>query len=185
MFRVLDKNGTTLSDLTPSDQLPELKLREFCDRIGCSYRDARYALDRGVVPRGIDAAPGRGNHRQFDPAQAFYLGIVIKLKAAGIKLPVATKIVQWAIKVQGIAVNLGWDWRFRPFMGEFRTEKVWILEVADGCVRIGTDANPSRAGTMDFSPWMSMTTRRNVPIVAPVVKIQVDLSALAARLVSG
>lgn len=165
-----------------SDQLPELKLHEFCERVGCSYRDARYTLDRGVVPQGIDAAPGRGNHRQFDPAQAFYLGLVIKLKIAGIKLPVAARIVQWATKVQGMSSNLGWDWRFKPFAGAFKTDKTWILEVAEGCVRIGTDANPSRAGVMDYTPWTNMDKRKSGTVESPVVMIRLDLSALAARL---
>ena len=64
--------------------MPPLKLSEICSRIGTDYDDARNALANGLLPKGIDAKPGRGRHRQFDPWQAFTLAIALKAKDAGL-----------------------------------------------------------------------------------------------------
>lgn len=66
-----------------------IKLNSLCSRLGVSYRDARYALARGIIPKGIENEPGRGNHRVFDWNQAFHLAVVLKLKAAGMSTPLA------------------------------------------------------------------------------------------------
>jgi hypothetical protein len=161
----------------------ELKLRDFCDRIGANYRDARYALAHGIVPKGIERDPGRGNHRLFDHRQAFWLAIVLKLKAAGIKPKLAAVMASWAEKIKGFTVNSGWDWTYSPFDGKLATENEWILEVGDAeFVRILTDANPSRIGIHDASGWVHIKTRKLRQDAAPIVTIRVDLSKLSNQL---
>ena len=163
---------------TPAPISTGMKLQELCDRIGVPYRDARYALDRGILPKGIEADPGRGRHRLFDASQAFHLAMVLKLKAAGVHTPMAGEMAQWATRIKGIAVNAGWDHQFSPFDGRLATENKWVLEVGDGrYVRFGTDANPSHQG-MDFSGWTDMSTKKAADC-APVVTIRVDVSELA------
>lgn len=164
-----------------TQQNERIKLRDLCDRIGVSYRDARYALARGILPEGIEAEPGRGNHRLFSPSQAMHLAVVLKLKAAGVHTPLAGQIAEWSSRLRGVAMNLGWDHRFSPFDGSYHTDHQWFIEVGDGqFVRFVTDANPSRDG-LDRSPWINMETRREAKGASPVVMILVDLSALAEQ----
>jgi hypothetical protein len=112
----------TATSNTDSPEL-QLKLRALCDRIGVNYRDARYVLAHGMVPRGIDSDPGRGNHRVFNQWEAFWLAIVLKLKSAGVKPKLAAEMAGWSDRVKGLAVNLGWDRHFSPFDGQLATEK--------------------------------------------------------------
>ena len=161
----------------------ELKLQDFCDRIGASYRDARYALAHGMVPTGIDREPGRGKHRVFNHRQAFWLAILLKCKMAGIKTKLAEEIANWSQRISGYAQNLGWDWRFSPFQGNFDTDQQWYLEVGDATfVRIVTDANPSRQGLHDESGWVNMKSRKLQTDAEPTVVVRIDLSRLAAQL---
>ena len=83
-----------------------MKLAEFCHRVGAPYRDTRYVLGRGVA-----TDPGRGEHRDLDSAQAFWQAIVLKLKASGVKVPVAARVADFAqIGVRQLTeVNLGRD----------------------------------------------------------------------------
>ena len=46
-------------------------------------------LEQGHVPSGVQEAPDSGNYRQFGPGQAFWLGMVLKLKQAELKTPLA------------------------------------------------------------------------------------------------
>ena len=167
---------------TSKTEAPEtsLTLREFCDRIGVKYRDARYVLAHGMIPDGIDEEPGRGNHRTFNYRQSFWLAIVLKLKAAGIQPKLAADMAKWAERVKGFALNLGWDWNFSPFDGKFATEKQWYMEVGDAqFVRLLTDANPSREGVMDESGWVEMNSRKRRSAASPTVIVRIDLSSLS------
>ena len=68
------------------------KLREICERLEVDYDEARYTLARGVLPKAIvQPEPGRGNHRQFDSSQAFYLAVALQHKAAGSNTTLAAK----------------------------------------------------------------------------------------------
>ena len=67
------------------DHLPTVQMGEICRRLAVRERDARYVLEQGHVPEGVDGAPESGNHRQFGPRQAYWLGMVLKLKAIGIQ----------------------------------------------------------------------------------------------------
>lgn len=171
-----------MTNKTDSPEL-ELKLCDFCDRIGVKYRDARYALAHGMVPEGIDEYPGRGNHRVFNYRQAFWLAILLKLKAAGIERSLAAEMASWAERVKGYAVNLGYDGKFSPFDGKYVTKNKWYLEVGDKkFVRILTDANPSRKGVVDISGWVHMKSGNLQQDAAPTVTVRIDLAQLSNQL---
>jgi hypothetical protein len=165
------------------DALVAVKLSELCRRIGTDYDEARYALARGLLPPGITARPGRGNHRLFDADQAFTLAVLLKLKAAGISTEVAQQIAKCGRSIQFMARNLGYNPSFVPFNGRLKTDARWDLEVGDArYFRIVTDAVPS--APLEKTPWCDMRTRREDPTVHPVVVFQIDIAHLA-RLLSG
>ena len=59
-----------------------MKVGELCERLDVSYRDARYVLEEGILPKGVDENPGKGDHRDLTNDQAFWLAIVLLLKAS-------------------------------------------------------------------------------------------------------
>lgn len=158
----------------------KIKLSEFCRLLDVKQRDVRYVLHHGMVPAGVAEVPGQGNHRTFNAEQAVWLAIVIKLKAAGVKPRQAAEIADWSKRVKGFTRNLNWDGTFSPFDGAFHTDQQWLIEVGDAsCVRILTDANPSRRGLQDETGWVSISSRKKTEGFTPVVTIQVNLSQLA------
>ena len=172
---------------TSKTDLPELqlKLRALCDRIGENYRDARYVLAHGMVPKGVKRDPGRGKHRVFNHWEAFWLAIVLKLKSAGVKPKLAAEMAGWSQRIKGLAANFGWDWRFSPFDGQLATENQWYLEVGDAkFVRILTDANPSRDELADETGWIDMRSRKRRKDVEPTVTIRINLSRLSSQLLN-
>ncbi|MFT5322185.1 MAG: hypothetical protein ACI8P0_000020 [Planctomycetaceae bacterium] len=161
----------------------KIKLSEFCRRLDVKQRDVRYVLHHGMVPDGVAEDPGQGNHRTFNAEQAFWLAIVIKLKAAGLKPRQAADIADWSKRVKGFTRNLNWDGTFSPFDWALHTDQQWLIEVGDGsCVRILTDANPSKIGLHDETGWVSISSRKKSKGFIPVVTIQVNLSQLAGFL---
>ena len=169
----------------------QLKLRAFCDRIGANYRDARYVLAHGMVPEGVKTDPGRGKHRVFGDREAFWLAILLKLKAAGIKPKLAAEMASWSERIKEFTVNSGWDWRFSPFDGRLATEKKWCLEVGDASfVRFLTTASPTRSREelvdtlVDETGWVDMNSRKLRKDVEPTVTVRIDLSLLARQLAS-
>jgi hypothetical protein len=158
------------------------RLQELCQRLNVSYRDARYLCEKNWLPAGVAREPGRGNHRQLNPRQAVWLGIVLKLKACGVRTEMAARIAAFAERIKGMTRNVGWDWQFSPFDGAFSTAHQWFIEVGDmRFIRFATDANPSRA-CLDYTPWVDMDSRKLAADAAPIIRIQVDLSALARLL---
>ena len=161
-----------------------IKLHAVCEALGVRYRDARYVLERGFVPTGISPSPGSGEHRDFSPHQAFWLGLVLHLKAAGLKTPLAAQIADYADEATSTTTqNLSWDLRFCPRKGRFDTEHRYFVEVADSkFIRLVTDACPSQPGLYHFD-WHQVGKRR-VPIkdVQPYVLLRIDISLLAAKL---
>jgi len=160
-----------------------MKVGEFSERIGVPYRQVRYVLEEGILPKGVDADPGRGEHRDLDFAQTFWLAIVLKLKENGVKTPKAQQIADFAKEgVRGIAANLNWDYRFNPFIGQFETEFQWYVDIGDlTYVRIVTAANPSHQGLYEL-PWSQLGHHKTVEAAKPIVIIRVDLTKLAALL---
>ena len=165
-----------------NDHAPFFRLQELCERLGVMYRDARYICEKGWLPVGVDPEPGRGNHRWLTPAQAVWLGIVLKLKACGVRTKRAAQIAGFAEHVKGFTRHRVWDWHFLPFDGAFAREQQWLLEVGDmQLVRFVTDGNPSKQG-LDEMQWVDMDSRRTVPDAQPIIRLRVDIAALARLL---
>ncbi len=160
-----------------------MKLSEFCQRIDVQYRHARYVLEQGILPAGVADQPGRGEHRDLDSAQAFWLAIVLKLKASGVQAPVAGQVAEFAREgVQGIARHLSWDPGFHPFAGRMEAENRWYVDVGDlAYLRMVTDANPSGGGQLEEFPWVRLGTRREAK-VEPVVVLRMNITRIAALL---
>lgn len=171
-----------------SEPPKHLQLGELCERLEVRPRDARYVLEQGFVPAGVEPAPESGNYRQFEPSQAFWLGMVLKLKAAGIKTPLAAKIADYAqLSLRGVTQNLGWDWRFHPMMGRFDTDHQYYVDVADlRWIRFVTDANPSGGGRLQELDWVNLFDRelRDDQGFVPCAILRLDLTQIA-RLIGG
>jgi hypothetical protein len=159
-----------------------MKVGEMTTRLAVPYRQVRYVLEQGILPKGVNADPGRGDHRELDHAQAFWLAIVLKLKMSGLKTSMAKQVADFAEEgVRGIAANLNWDYRFNPFIGRFESENQWYVDIGDlEYVRMATDANPSHQGLYEF-PWSKLGKCKTVG-VKPIVIIRLDLSELASWL---
>ncbi len=162
-----------------------MSLGELCKRVTLDYDTARYTLARNLLsPIGVEPHPGKGRHRRFTTAEAYYLAVALKVNGAGINLDLAGQIADWARKVQEIAVNGSWDAGFAPFAGQLTTTKKWLLEVGDGrLVRIVTNANPSKPG-WDRTIWIDMQSKKpllNGDLEIAVV-IRVDLAKIARLL---
>src|ERR1700719_3990037 len=102
--------------------------------------------------------------------------VVLKLKAAGLKTPLAARIANLAEGIRGLSRNLVWDWPFSPFDGAFDTKHRWYIEVGDlQVIRFVTNANPSKEGLHEM-PWIDLKTRRQASGASPIVCLRVDLS---------
>ena len=162
-----------------------MQLGELCSRLNVPYRHLRYILEQGILPKGVDADPGQGEHRDIEPQQAFLIGIVIYLKQNGIRTPLAGKIADYAIEAVRWAVGygLGWDHRMHPYWGIFETDHQWYVDVGDlTYVRVVTTANPSKGGALEEFPWSPIGKRVNAPDAKPIVIIRLDLARLAHML---
>jgi hypothetical protein len=164
-----------MSNVTP------IKFGEFCKRVGADERAVRYVLERGFVPDGVKKTPATGNHRTFDPGQAFWLAMVLKLMDSGVKTPLAALMADYAEEaLRGVTQNLSWDWRFLPAKGWFDTEHLYFVEVGDlKYVRLVTDACPSKETLYEFD-WHPVEGRREpVENAEPFVTIRLDLTRIA------
>lgn len=161
-----------------------MKLAEFSQRLGVPYRQVRYVLEQGILPRGVQDNPGRGEHRDLAPAQAFWLGIVLMLKQNGVQAPMAGQIADFARQgVRGLTQNLRWEDTFEPFLGKFATSNEWFVDIGDlTWIRMATTAHPSRSGQLDEFPWTVIANRTEAPHATPVVIIRLDLARLAKLL---
>lgn len=165
-----------------------IQLGEICERLQIRERDARYVLEHGYVPEGVPESPVSGNHRQFGPGQAFWLGLVLKLKEAGIKTPIAAEIADVATRaLRQTTQNLNWDWKFLPDEGRFETERQYYLELGDGeYVQFVTDASPSSSGRLETFGWSRLTRRGKLAAAPhgyqPCVVIRLNLSQIARLL---
>jgi hypothetical protein len=111
-------------------------------------------------------------------AQAVWLGVVLRLKTAGVKVPTAARIAACAEGVRGP----GRGEQVSPFEGAFRTGRRWYLDVGDTrFIRLVTEARSLGQGIRE-TPWVDMHSRRPIEGASPVVYIRVDVSALARLL---
>ncbi|HEY2787272.1 MAG TPA: MerR family transcriptional regulator [Fimbriiglobus sp.] len=163
-----------------------MQVGRLADRLDVPYRDIRYLLEQGILPKGIAEKPGRGEHRDFTPAQAFWIGLVLKLKQCGIRAPAAKEIANFAKRsVFKAAKESEWDSGFNPFAGELVTDKKWYLDIGDMLfTRFATNANPDVEGIFE-NFWCIVTDGRKekAPGASPVVIIRIDLTQLASLLI--
>ena len=161
-----------------------MQLGELCSHLKVPYRHLRYILEQGILPKGVEADPGRGEHRDLKPEQAYWIGIVIFLKQNGIRTPLAGKIADYAVEsLRFVGYGLGWDHRINPFWGKFETDHQWYVDIGDlTYVRVVTTANPSKGGALEEFPWSLIGKRVNVPDAKPIVIIRFDLTRLTHML---
>src|SRR4051812_7541976 len=164
---------------------PPIPLGELSRRLDPPYRHARYVLEEGLLPEGVQPDPERGHHRQLTPAQAFWLGIVLKLKQSAVKAPLAAQIADFAKEaVRAVTQNLNWERTFSPFDGELETKHRWFVDLGDlTFIRLVTDAHPGRDGLHEL-PWRHVARRAAAPAAEPAVLIRVDIARIA-RLLRG
>lgn len=160
-----------------------MRMGELCRRLKVPARHARYLAEQQLLPSGVETTPERGNHRQLTSGQAFWLGLVLKLKESGIKAPLAAEITQFVKEgVRGLAQALNYDPGFRPFDGDLDTENQWFIDVGDlKYVRVVTDSCPSDDAVREYD-WVEIRNRRAEKGVRPVVILRLDLAQLARLL---
>jgi len=161
-----------------------MRVGELAKRLQVSYRDVRYVLEQGVLPPGVEESPGRGEHRDLDPAQSFWLAIVLMLKRNGVRVPDAQRIADFAREgVRGVTQNLNWEHFFDPFRSMLITTNQWYVEIGDmQYIRLVTTANPSVDGLYAF-PWTVIGKRTAADDAVPVVTIRLDLAHLARMMI--
>lgn len=184
-FKVSSELAKSRVSAYPVRMSRTIQLGEICDMLDVGLRDARYVLEQGYIPKGVTESPESGNYRQFGPGQAFWLGMVLKLKAVGIKVQLAATIADYAVhSLRGITQNLNWDWRFLPESGRFDTDHQYYVDVGDlKYVRFVTNANPSMGGKLEEFPWKTINRKRTASEDArPCVTIRLDLTQIAGLL---
>lgn len=159
-----------------------MRLGELVKRLDVSCREARYVLERHHADHWVQPTPGSGHHRQLTPGEAFALALLLRLRQSGLRPKDAQRVVELVEEgTRGVARQLGWDPRYRPFDGQFATEFTWLAEVGDmKAFRIVTDANPSAGRKMQELPWITLgKRRRKLEGYEACVTIRVNLNQLA------
>jgi hypothetical protein len=162
-----------------------IQLQDVCQALDVRDRDARYVLEQGFVPQGVNISPCSGTHRQFTGGQAFWLGMVLRLKATGIKTRLAAQIADYAAQsVQTVTQSLGWESSFLPSQGRLKTDHRYLVEIADlTFVRFGSDASPSSGGKLEWFDWHGVTKPGiKVANVRPYVTIRLHVAEICRAL---
>lgn len=160
------------------DPFPPIKLSELSARIDVEERELRYALARGIVPDGIPKTPGSGHHHQFDFRQSFWLAVAVRLKAAGLKTPLAGKIVKWCERDSRAGF-----FNTSSFIGQLLSEETCRLEVGDAkYVRIVSYAKSGSPQQNRNTAWERLRKSRTCTDANPIVVVQVNLTELARLL---
>ena len=157
-----------------------MRVAELAERLQVSYRDVRYVLEQGILPRGVVKSPGRGEHRDLSNEQAFWLAIVLLLKRIGLQTPIAGEIADLTRdSVRWFTQNLGAEHTFQPFTGQFETENEWSVEIGDRqYYRIVSTADHGFGGPNAW-PWTDLRKRREAKNATPLVVVRLDLARLA------
>jgi hypothetical protein len=162
-----------------------LKLSEICARIRTSYDDARNALANGLLPKGIEARPGKGRHRVFDGWQAFMLAIALKFKDLGLTLGVVQKVIKFSPEIQAQARELGYQGQFGSFAASLESDVRWELEIADGRLfRMILDPARRSKPTPGRSErktdgWFDLQSRQPVEASLPLGLVRLNIARLA------
>lgn len=167
-----------------------IQLQDVCQVLDVRDRDARYVLERGYIPTGVEKSPSSGTHRQFTREQAFWLGMVLRLKATGIKTRLAAQIADYAARsVQTVTQHLGWDNSFLPSQGRLTTDHCYLVEIADlKFIRFGSDARPSSGGKLEWFDWHAVPKPKKPQPgakevnVRPYVTIRLDVAEICRSL---
>ena len=160
-----------------------MKVGELCSRLNVAYRHARYVLEEGILPQGVEENPGRGEHRDLTPAQAFWLAVVLVLKQSGMKTSLAATIAEMTSSIlRSTTQNFGWEPSFNPARGLFKTEHQWYADIGDlRYFRMATTACPSDHRLLE-GDWRDFVDKKSAKDANPIVIIRVDLSGIARRL---
>ena len=160
-----------------------MQVGELAGRLSVPYRDVRYVLEQGVLPPGVDASPGRGEHRDLTAEQVFWLAIVLQLKRNGVRTPLAGQIAEYTRQaVRYFTQALGWEPGFQPFRGQFDTQYEWYVEIGDlQYIRVLTSAETYGEGHT-AAEWGPIGKRQKTAKVSPVVVLRLDLAELARRM---
>lgn len=167
---------------TAPETIAPMQLSEFCERLQINYRAARYVLEQGLIPKGLDPHPSKGNHRLLTAGQTYWLGFLHYLKQSGVTSPVAAQIADYAAEsVSTMCQQLNYDPSFSPFKGRLLTERIWSIEVGDlQVIRVKCDRDPS--GRPFVSGWSLLGKRKTIDAFEPFVTLEVNLTRLANRL---
>ena len=155
-------------------------LKDLVDRLDVSYREARYALERGHADVWFEQSPGSGNHRELTKAAVYALGLLLLLKKSGFSTPMAQGIVMCIQPyMKGVKIVTRSLKGFDPLSGQFSTNDQWVAEIGDRkAVRIVRD--PDDPTKVRKFPW----SRIDKPLqfrrgFRPYVTISIDLVLLA------
>ena len=161
-----------------------MKVGELCERLDVSYRDARYVLEEGILPKGVDENPGKGDHRDLTNDQAFWLAIVLLLKQNGVKPLIAGKIASYASSLMQYTGpdKLGYD-VFEPADGLFNTGLEWYLDIGDlRSYRMETISTLGKNKFPEIEPWRDFETHELAQNNRPLVIIRIDIGGIKHRL---
>lgn len=159
-----------------------VQIQQICQAFKVPYRSGNYVLQHGYIPDGVDPAPNSGTPRQFNAAQAFWMGMVLVLREEKIKTAAAVKIADYAWQsLRTVSEDLGWDPEFSPHQGRLRTKYQYLLEVAGSTrVRFGTSADPSGGGRVRYLAWHLVgKPGRAAADFRPYVTVRLDLTRVA------
>jgi hypothetical protein len=157
-----------------------MRVAELAERLQVPYRDVRYVLEQGILPRGVEESPGRGEHRELSLPQAYWLAIVLLLKQFGMRTPGAGEFADLTRDtVRWYTQNLGYEHSFQPFIGQFETEYEWYVEIGDmKYFRVVSSVDDNMNNEIVW-PWSDLTKRKIVNSPKPLVVLRLDLTRLA------
>jgi hypothetical protein len=162
-----------------------MQVKELQQRLGVPYRLVRYVLEENHLPLGVERNPSRGRHRQLTTAQAFWLGLVLKLSEAGIAAPRAAVLARQTQELlTGAFAAHTLDPHFDPFGGKLVATLNWYVEVAEGKRLRITAEPPSQPGRQYHTAWAPLAglSPESVGDAEPVVLTRINLSRMAELL---
>jgi hypothetical protein len=136
-----------------------------------------------MLPEGVEAAPSTGHHRYLGLGQAYWLAIVLKLKQAGVKAPLARDVADYAKAHLGrLARQQELDRGFSPFDGRFESTATWYVEFGDNqYIRLVKEVGPGQSEPF-ASPWFRLGGYTTAKDARPAVCLRVDLTRIAEML---
>lgn len=162
-----------------------MQLGELCERLNVPYRQARYVLEEDILPPGVEKAPQRGNFRDLTLDQAFWLGIVLKLKETGLKAPMAEKIARQTAKIFAKVDTRRPDSGFAPFEGRLLASLDWYVEMTEMRVlRLVAEAKDSREPRF-VGHWLALDDVTTAGALDSSVSVRVNLTRIARLLQAG